>query len=330
MPSSNIRDVSGGFSSSAFEMLLVVLGLLAFVLVILGIFLVQNRKMRERLRLQSARGWQRAVARLRLSPAELALAGRLARLVGDPDTRRHLVLTNQATYNQCATRLLGAGGVTEQELAALRVRLGFSQASTEKRVTTTAILPVGLRLYVVQRETKKFYGTILENKEDGLMIRVDDTAVIAPGPGTELRCYFNVKNGTFHFGTSVKGLDGQVLRIAHSETISRTQRRGYYRARTDLPAFVSVAGSAEQPTPSRLLDISGGGAAAENPGLRFNRGDDVQIIFRTEDDAEYKLIGEVRRLSRGGQVMHMVFGPLGDTTRDRLIAFALRQRDKNR
>ena len=44
------------------------------------------------------------------------------------------------------------------------------------------------------------------------------------------------------------------------------------------------------------------------------------------DETEYKLVAEVRRLSHGGRLIHAVFGPMGDATRDRLISFVLSQR----
>ena len=325
---SSIKDVTSGFMSDPLEVILILVMILVFVLVVLGIFLFQNRRMRQRLTMQSARAWTRALGRHKLSGPELSLVRQAARFVSDPDTKKHLVLTNQATFNHCFGRLLSAGGASEKEVAALRVKLGFARASTEKRVTSTAILPAGIRLFIVQRESKKFYGTLMQSTPEGLVIRIDDADVIAPGPGSELRCYFNVRNGTFHFQTSVRGLDGQIIRIDHSEKINRTQRRRYYRARTNIQGRIGVAGSDQTPTPARILDISGGGASIENPGLKFNQGEDIMIQFKTEDDAEYKLIAEVRRLSRGGRLIHAGFGPLGDATRDRLISFVLSRKGR--
>jgi hypothetical protein len=325
---SSIRDVTSGFMSNPLEVILILVMILVFVLVVLGIFLFQNRRMRQRLVMQSARSWTGALGRHNLSGPELSLMQRAAQFVSDPDTKKHLVLTNQATFNHCVGKLLAAGGAKGNEVAALRIKLGFARASTEKRVTSTAILPAGIRLFIVQRESKKFYGTLIESTPDGLVIKIDDPEIIAPGPGSEMRCYFNVKNGTFHFQTSVKGLDGQIIRVDHSEKISRTQRRRYYRARTNMQGHIGVGGSSHPPTPTRIFDLSGGGASIENPDLKFNQGDDIMIQFKTEDETEYKLIAEVRRLSRGGRTIHAGFGPMGDATRDRLISFVLSRKGR--
>ena len=328
MSAGPLSDVYRGFFNDPTLVLLVLLGIFALVVAALALFFVQNRRMRQALELQSARARERALARIKPSEEERALLEKLIHLVSDPQTRGHLVLTNQNTFNHCAARLIQARGARDAELAALRVRLGFAQSSSDKMVTSTAILPAGLRLFVVQRETKKFYATVREATPEGLVAHIEDESVIAPGPGTELRCYFNVRNGTFQFHTMVQGLDGQTLRMAHSEKISRTQRRKFYRARTNLQARVSVAGSSESPTLTRFIDLSGGGASMENPALRFNPGDDVQILFKTHDDAEFKLVAEVRRLSHGGRVLHAIFGPMSDMTRDRLIAFVLSLRKR--
>jgi hypothetical protein len=330
MSSHPFADVYQGFLDDPTLVLLVLFGVFALVLAALAIFVVQNRKMRQALELQSARARERALARLKPTAEEAELIDRLIHTVNDASTRGHLVLTNQNTFNHYATRLVAAGGTTDAQMAALRLKLGFARSNTERRVTTTAILPAGLRLFVVQRETKKFYAIVRATTVEGLVVHIEDSNVIAPGPGTELRCYFNVKNGTFHFNTSVQGLNGQTMRLAHSEKISRDQRRKYYRARTAMQARVGVAGSAETPAPTQMIDISGGGASLENPGLRFNPGDDVLIQFKTPDDAEFKIVAEVRRLSHGGRVLHAVFGPMSDTTRDRLIAFVLSLRRPQR
>lgn len=326
MPARPFSDIFQGFLFDPSLALTVLFGLLALVALILGVFLVQNRRMRRALELQSARARERAMARLRPTPRDRAVLARLARLVNDPATRGHLVLTNQNTFNHYASRLVASGAASEAEVAALRVRLGFVRSSSEKAVTSTAILPPGLRLYVVQRETKKFYATVSQATPEGIVARIEDANVVAPGPGTELRCYFNVKNGTFHFETTVQGIDGQTIRMAHSEKIGRTQRRKYYRARTNMAARVGVAGSTEPLAPAHLVDLSGGGASLENPELRFSEGDDVQIQFKAEDEAEYRLVGEVRRLSHSGRVLHVLFGPMSEMTRDRLIALVLRLR----
>ncbi len=328
MPERPFGDVYQGFLGDPSLVLLVLFGILALVVGALVVAVVQNRRMRQALELQSSQAKERALAKLKLSDEERALLDRLVRMVNDPPVRGHLVLTNPNTFNHCAARLIAARGAGEGELAALRVRLGIARGSTEKTVTSTAILPAGLRLLVSQRETKKFYAIVRESAPGGLIVSIEDADVIAPGPGTELRCFFNVKSGTFQFTTIVRGVDGQTLRIAHSEKILRTQRRKYYRARTSLPARVGVAGSQEQPVVTRLVDLSGGGASLENSGMRFNSGDDVQIRFATFDGIEFQLVAEVRRLSHGGRVLHVLFGPMSDTARDRLIAFVLSLRKR--
>jgi hypothetical protein len=109
-----------------------------------------------------------------------------------------------------------------------------------------------------------------------------------------------------------------------------------------LEALIRLAGSEESLTPARIVDLSGGGATLINPERRFRKGEDVQIIFETSGSTassgsiassdsigtEYLIVTEIVRLSKDGDIMHLSFGPLNESTRDRIISFVLNQRKK--
>ena len=103
-----------------------------------------------------------------------------------------------------------------------------------------------------------------------------------------------------------------------------------------LEALIRLAGSEESLTPARIVDLSGGGATLINPERRFRKGEDVQIIFETSGSiassdsigTEYSIVTEIVRLSKDGDIMHLSFGPLNESTRDRIISFVLNQRKK--
>jgi hypothetical protein len=122
-----------------------------------------------------------------------------------------------------------------------------------------------------------------------------------------------------------------------------------------LEALIRLAGSEESLTPARIVDLSGEGATLINPERRFRKGEDVQIIFETSGSTassgsiassdsigakpgsiassdsigtEYLIVTEIVRLSKDGDIMHLSFGPLNESTRDRIISFVLNQRKK--
>ncbi|HUV06631.1 MAG TPA: PilZ domain-containing protein, partial [Spirochaetia bacterium] len=237
-------------------------------------------------------------------------------------------MTRQTVFNMCATRLMKQEDGLEPRVSALRVKLGFTMTSSEKQVNTTTILPLNIHLLVVQRETKKFYTRIVGSDATGMVLRIVDESIIAPGIGTDLVCYFKMKSGTFHFQSKVTVLDGQRIKISHSENVERSQQRKYYRIKTHLPCFVRLAGSEEKPAPTRFDDLSGGGASIKNPDPKYRKGDDVEIQFQTSEDTRYRIVSEIVRVSDEGDVLHLEFGPMNESGRDRLISFILNQRKK--
>jgi len=324
-----LEQVLRGFTSDPLDLALVVTAL--FILVASGVGLqvyASRRRIRSRLE-QSKKQYLSGIKQLSLDPSEQAILERMSLYLPNGESRRHLLLSSASLFDFCATKARKATDIDDGAMAALRLKLGFKPVGGEKPIRSTALLPRDIYLLVVQRETKKFYGKIADSTPQGLLLRIEDRSVIAPGAGTPVQCYFKSNSGTFSFSTRVSALaDAHAIRIEHSETIRRSQRRKYYRAAMDLEARIRLAGSDEQPTPTRIVDLSGGGATAANPELRFRKGDDVQVVFRTDAGGEHSIVGEVVRLSDDAALIHVLFGPLADSPRDRLISFVLNQRNE--
>ncbi|MBA7689092.1 hypothetical protein ES703_97587 [subsurface metagenome] len=86
-----------------------------------------------------------------------------------------------------------------------------------------------------------------------------------------------------------------------------------------LPVFIKPAGSEERPLESILLDLGGGGASLKNPNRSFKPGMDLELSFHPEGESRMFIIAEVLRISKNGTILHLRFGPLKETTRDRII-----------
>ena len=328
--------------SNPVEIILVVAGLLALLILVLAVYIYGNRKRLRRKMTQSREMYESRTRELALTPEENDLLQRIYSYLPNPQTKKHLLLSNQSLFNLCSSRLMKDQEVEETTIASLRIRLGFKRRSIEKQITSTVLLPTQIYLLIVQRETKKFYGRIISSDADGLVIRINESKVIAPEVKSNLVCYFRTRSGTFHFNTTVLSLNGRTFRIAHSESIERSQRRKYYRSKISMEAFIRLAGSEESMTPTRIVDIGGGGATVINPERRFRRAEHVQIVFETpgktvsssstassgRTGTEYSIVAEIVHLSKDDDIMHLTFGPLNESTRDRIISFVLNQRKK--
>ncbi len=343
-----LKDVILGFMGNPVEIILVVAGLLTLLILVLAVYIYGNRKRLRRKMTRSREMYDSRTRELALTPEENDLLQRMYSYLPNPQTKKHLLLSNQSLFNLCSSRLMKDQEVEDATIASLWVMLGFKRRSIEKQINSTVLLPTQIFLLIVQRETKKFYGRIISSDADGLVIRINESSVITPGIGSSLVCYFKTRSGTFHFSTTVLRLNGRTFRIAHSESIEHSQKRKYYRAKISMEALIRLAGSEESLTPTRIVDISGGGATLINPERRFRIAEDVQIVFKTQGrtasggrtassgstassdrtGTEYSIVAEIARLSKDDDIMHLTFGPLNESTRDRIISFVLNQRKK--
>jgi c-di-GMP-binding flagellar brake protein YcgR len=323
-----VREILLGFMGRPIELVLVIVGLMVLLFIVLAVYIYGNKKrLRDRMD-QSRNRYDTTLRKLSLSPVERDLLEELHLYQPDQKAKQHLLVSNPSVFNLCADRMMREKDVEETTIAALRLKLGFKETKAEKRIVSTATLPASIYLLIVQRETKKFYTKITDNSPGGLRVEITDKKIVPPGVGTMLTCYFRTRRGTFHFQSDVLALERSTLRLSHSEHIQRSQRRKFYRIKLKMGTLVRLAGSEEIPTPSYMSDLSGGGATANNPDRRFKIGDDVQIMFEIPGDQKYSIIGEVLRLSDERETMHIAFGPINESTRDRLISFVLNQKKK--
>jgi len=82
--------------------------------------------------------------------------------------------------------------------------------------------------------------------------------------------------------------------------------------------IVRYPGTEERPTLTTFYDLGGNGASLKNPGRRYRSGDAVELTFLAAGE-RFTLVAEVLRTSRNGEVLHVRFAPMRETTRDRII-----------
>jgi len=264
--------------------------------------------------------YQQLAQKHALGSAEQELIDRLTVFLSSA-RKKYLLLVNQPTFNSCAARLLESEAGWSGALDALRLKLGFSLRDSERLPASSAELLPGLPVLLVhggQRQPGK-----LSAQEPGYL----EIALQSGGPpcGTQVSLYFQNRSGVFAFSTRVLEARGGAVRLSHSTAIKRTQRREYYRQPFQLPVYVRWAGSDQELTATRFIDLGGGGASLRNPERRFKPGDDLELYFQPQHSERLSLLGEVLRVSSGGDVLHLRFDFLKDITRDKIMGLLFKR-----
>lgn len=314
-----LDDISRGFQQSPLQILLALALLLLFIGFLIFMYKLQKKRLRDTRNRRYVELYEAAMAKVNLNPSELHLLERLSRYLKTPE-RKYLPLVNHSTFNACASRLCREEDVQEVSLSALRIKLGFSEQDPERIPSSTAELPQGLPVLITSRIGKRATGRVAGSQPQSLIIR--PTEPIKLPCGIPVRVYFQNRSGIFSFTSHVQDTlekPEPAIHLAHSETIRRTQRRAYYRKKLSLPIFVRPAGSEEKPLLSSFLDLGGGGASLRNPQNRFEAGVDLELTFLPSGADRLSLTAKVIRASRGGKVLHVRFGTITDSVRDRII-----------
>jgi len=311
--------VSRGFERSPLEIILVILSFLAFIVLLVVIYRLQRRKVRRQQRKLADRRYRQIVERRSLRPSEEDLVQRMARFLKEPE-KKYLILINQPTFNYCAAKLKAKDEAAATSIAELRSKLGFRLQGPEQIPASSAELPEGQGLLMIaagERNGRKAQGRVRKQEPDSLLIQLIETGT-SFRRGEAVRIYFQNRAGLFSFASVIQSVENQRIRLRHGEDIRRIQRRKYYRKRVSQPVGIRYPGTEEQPTLSTFYDLGGNGASLKNPGKRYSPADAVELTFLAAGE-RFTLVAEVLRTSKNGDVLHVRFAPMRETTRDRII-----------
>jgi c-di-GMP-binding flagellar brake protein YcgR len=309
--------VSRGFERSPLEIVLVIVSVLAFIALLIVVYRLQRLKVQRQQRKLADRRYREIVERRSLTPSEEDLVGRMARYLKEP-SKKYLILINQPTFNFCAARLKGREDISAASIAELRSRLGFRLQGPEQVPASSAELPEGQGLLIVdQRGGRKAQGRIRNQEPQHLIVQLIEKGAVFRR-GEQVRIYFQNRSGLFSFDSAVLSVQDQQMQLQHGEDIKRFQRRKYYRKRISQPVAVRYPDSEEQPILSTFYDLGGNGASLKNPGKRFRPADALELTFLAAGE-RFTLVAEVLRTSKSAEVLHVRFAPMRETTRDRII-----------
>ena len=311
------QSIRAAFHPSPLKLAITISVIVIFVGGLIAFYLVEGRRHRLKRQAASESAYAELVERHHLLPSDEDVIARMAQSLKSPD-RKHLLLTNHGMFNAYAQRLIRQGEIPEAVISALRVKLGFLGEGPDSFPVSTASLPTGCTVALRYR-TAEYRAHVLEPQTQALRLRVDTgdrPAVFFPGSLAEV--VYQNRRGTFRMKSSVIRQDGELLSLEHSEEIAHAQHRAHFRKRFGLGVEVRLAKRDERPVQSRFLDLGGGGASLYNPESRYHRGDQLELRFQTGADESLTLLARVIRTSGDNSVLHVAFGELRESARDRI------------
>ena len=310
------------FTASPGEVAVVILLIVGFIGGLVVTFVIRSRRERAERRQRAEKAYEQHLQRFSLTPSEQAAVEQMALHLDAPE-RKYLLLVSQGIYNSCAERALEAGELSEQQVAALRVKLGFAGKQTSKPPASTTEIPVGAAVLLRAKEEAPVQARVLEQEPDSFLVEHDEEAEVFTY-GTALTVLYQTNAGIYAFESVVESREGAILYLAHDEEPTRMQRREYFRQNMDLPVHIRPTGSNKRPVATRFIDVGGGGASLRNPSPKFVRGTDLELTFHPDSEGMLNLHGRVVRTSHQGRVLHVKFEKLRESTRDKIFGLLFR------
>ncbi len=322
-----LSDFYAGFLSSRIEIMVLLALIVLFVAFLVAFSVRRERRERRRLRAQAEETYREELSRLPLSRQDEEALETLSKHLERPE-RKYLLLRNQAIFNACAHRALAADKVGKGELSALRVKLGFTGEKTGETPESTAELPPGAGVLIIEEGKEPVPGQVLDPIPSAFRVRLESERPSFTS-GDPVEVIYQNRSGVYRFESGVVGFSGSELSLSHSEDISRIQRRRYYRREVAFPVFLRSARRTDRPIRSQFVDIGGGGASLYNPEARFKPGEEIELTFHPDSTDTLHVIGRVGRRSQGGEVIHVNFRHLRESARDKIFR-ALFQKQPSR
>jgi len=224
--------------------------------------------------------------------------------------RNESIFTLPSAFDRGATEIieesLGGQEATkeskqlETELFFLREKLGFKKrfsspvsgnTNTKSQRLSSKQIPVSRKLSITSRkkgDLVELEGTVVENNNDGLSIKLETPAEIAVG---ELWCVrYSFGASVWEFDASVLSYDDGILILTHSCHIRFINRRQFLRVEVKKPAFIARFPFAKdsEPTwgppefvPAVVTELGGPGLRIE-ASIEVKVGDRVLIMFELD------------------------------------------------
>jgi hypothetical protein len=313
-----------GFVQTRLEILVLIVLAPVVALIVSAYLVIQKRAARRRLALYSGRLMEERINELGLEEEERQLVHRLASCLdrGEPG---HVLLFNRRVFDACARKLLQAGDGSETQLNALRLKLGLRLTGPEETPASSTELPEGSPVVLQGAGAAPCRGSLVGQGPAAMIVTVD------PGirwltTGASLTVFFYNPAGVFSFQTRVMQREPDAVHLQHSWSITRHQRRRFYRRKEHLPAVIRTASPGAVPQESVVVDLGAGGAIVETSPGEVRVGD-LLLVSLPQSIVSAPVEARVLRVSRRGKLIGVEFVSLSEPDRNRVMRFVLRQEE---
>jgi c-di-GMP-binding flagellar brake protein YcgR len=316
-----LNGIMQAFRTSRAETIILITVIALFLAIVISIFLIQNRKKLYR-RLTYARSrFEEQLKGIELTEMEKNILDAMSKALPGGELRKHEVVTDENAFDRAAQLLITQNQISDEAAAALRLKLGFRQAADNEPIYTTAEIPKGEHLYIVDKYNNRCHGFLTDITPKALFIKIHNKTTELPR-GKKLRAYFRHKSGIYTFVTQVMKINDDTLACTHTDRIHREQKRQYYRKEVDTSAVVEHADTyKEQRYTARVYDLGGGGTKMENPDRAFRKGETVTLFFSLDEEEKVTVPGNVIKTSDNESLMHVEFTDISEAVRDKFVGY---------
>ncbi len=322
-----IAEFLQGFMPSRAEIIAFVVVIPTFVGALIAYTAVLRRRERRRLRTIAERRYRELAGAMPLTRSDMAVLEILSRYQKRPDGKA-LLLQNHSVFNACAERAISDGAVREGAVSALRVRCEIAGRPAGARPDSSAEIPVGSGVFIVDGGDRAIHGRVLEPSSSAFRVETDGSSPQIAS-GTLVMVVYQSSSGIYEFHAAVlRNLRGEI-ELSHSEHVRHVQRRRYYRDKVLLPVHVKLASAPEHLQRSRFTDIGGGGASFLAPDERYKRGGEVEMMFHPDSRPTIHLTGRIVRESQRGKIVHVSFDNMRPSARDRVLGLLFRNQRRS-
>lgn len=317
-----LDEIAKGFQKTPFEMVISLVAIFLFLCIPVVLFRFQRVKIKKSRIAYAQKTFNQIVDKLQLDTSDQELIALLTSQLPAGSEKKHLLVKRADVFNRAARSLIEKHAVPQEKITALRIRLGFNIVTEGKLLHSSAELPEDIRIELVQGKGKEHNGIVVGQDPQSLVVQLE-AGESRPIAGRSVRIYFQRRHGLYSFESWILSVKKGEIRIAHSEKIDRVQNRKFFRKNTAILVEVSRTESNELPVYSTLMDLGGGGASLSNPQKKFRIGDRIDVDLQIPDAQKISIAGEVIRVSRGGNRIHIAFDTIKEHMRDKIIGFVL-------
>lgn len=315
-----LQEFVSGFSSTPVEVALAAAFILLFVLFFTLLFLRQRKAERARRAAEEERRYREHLETSSLTNTDRMAIEELASRVKVPAYR---LFEEQGVFNRAAKAAREEGALERAQIAALRVKLGFAGTMVGSRPSSSTEIPPEAKVEILSRRGRSLSARVLPPTTSAFRVEPEPGSY-QPPTGSPLKVTYESDGGIFSFTAHVLNVEEGILELEHSEDLEGEQRREHARR----PAEVVVELERFDETGDRYstvtVDIGGGGATIVNPEGVFGEQEEllVTLFFPKQEPLEVR--AKVIRTSQDGELLHLLWIAIPESTRDRIYGFLFR------